>query len=298
MARAIRGDRGRSRSRAPADARPGETGRLPNFVVIGAQRSGTSYLALNLRNHPDVFMSKRKELDFFTDNYELGIDWYRRQFAGAEGKRAVGEATPQYMHFEPAIPRMAEVIPDARLIATLRNPVDRAYSHWLKERSWNRETLEFADAIAAEAARLRSGDLADSRYGYLHKGRYLSHLRRVREYFSPSSLLVVIFEEMKQDPVETHKRIFDFLGVDDSFVSPEIATKAQAYRTYRSKALHRAFGRLPRGKVRSTLQNMNFRHPEPPRLDPSLRARLLDDFAEDNAALAAWLGRDLDLWNH
>ena len=271
--------------------------RLPDFVVIGAQRSGTSYLALNLRQHPGIYMASRKELHFFTVHFDRGLDWYRRQFADAAPGQVAGEATPLYVYFGDAIERMARAIPDARLIVTLRNPVDRAYSHWLKERTRGREDLSFEEALAAEPERLRGGDIYDSRKAYADRGRYLPQLERVARLYPRSSLHVVIFEEMRAEPTATYQQIFSFLGVDDSFVSPNLATKAQAYRTLRSRSLHRALSKLPRGRARRSLQRLNYRRAPAPPMDPATRARLLEDYREQNAALASWLGRDLDRWD-
>ena len=102
---------------------------LPNFLIIGATRSGTSSLAYHLRGHPDVFFSRDKELHFFTDRYELGLDWYRHQFAGSDGCHAVGEGTATYLYEPVALERMAEVVPDAaahRRAAEPRRPGVRA----------------------------------------------------------------------------------------------------------------------------------------------------------------------------
>jgi hypothetical protein len=135
--------------------------RLPNFVIIGAPRSGTTSLAHSLSQHPEVFVTMQvKELHFFDTNFDRGLDWYRQQFSGADAAaaKAAGEATPTYMYDETAMSRMAETVPDARLIAILRNPVDRAYSHYWMNRSLDREDLLFPVAIETEAERLAGDD--------------------------------------------------------------------------------------------------------------------------------------------
>ena len=276
----------------------GAPGRLPNLVVVGAMRSATSYLAAKLRTHPDVFMSPTKELHYFNRWYDRGTEWYMRNFAGATDESIVGEATPEYMHARGAIRRIAEVVPDAKLIASLRNPVDRAYSHYLKERAWIWEPLDFAEAITVEPERLANAtEVRRDRYAYLDKGRYLTQLQRICEYFPRSSLLVVVFEDMRADPEGTFRTIFEFLGVDPSFIPPDLRTRVGSHKTLRSRRFHTALRRLPASPVRRGLEKMNIRTEAPPPMDPAIRARLLEEFAAPNAALAEWLGRDLDAWN-
>lgn len=105
---------------------------LPNFLIVGAARAGTTSLYYYLKQHPDVFMSPKKEIDFFDvdKNFEKGLDWYERYFEGYTGQKAIGEASPLYMYLEKVPKRIAKVIPDVKLIFILRNPVDRAYSHY------------------------------------------------------------------------------------------------------------------------------------------------------------------------
>src|SRR4051812_42429120 len=106
--------------------------RAPDFLIVGAAKAGTTSLAAYLAEHPDVFMARRKELHFFgrEKEYRRGWEWYCSHFEGAGDARAVGEATPDYMWRERAVERIAQDLPKARIIATLRHPVDRAYSHY------------------------------------------------------------------------------------------------------------------------------------------------------------------------
>src|ERR1051326_983405 len=116
--------------------------RLPTFLIIGAGRSGTTSLARYLGSHPHVFMARAKEMHFF-DSDSKTREWYRPRFAEARRQTAVGEATPNYLYEPAAIKRMAAIVPEARLIAILRDPVDRAYSHYWQNRSLGKETMTF-----------------------------------------------------------------------------------------------------------------------------------------------------------
>lgn len=272
---------------------------LPNFLIIGAMRSGTTSLVHYLRGLPEVFMSRKKEVHYFDQEFQRGPTWYSRWFAGANGQRAIGEATPAYMYCPEAPARMAQVIPGARLIAILRDPVDRAYSHYWHNRVRGKEHLEFADAIAAEPERLSSGPQGRSTYSYLDRGRYLAQLLNVCRYYPREALLVVLFEELRDLPVETFQAVSRFLGVDPSFVPSNVGEPTNYYAAFRSVAyrkLVRGMPFLPRW-ARTALKKLNVQHATYPRMAPALRARLRESFAQDNAALAAWLGRDLSAWN-
>ncbi|MGH2726565.1 MAG: sulfotransferase domain-containing protein, partial [Actinomycetota bacterium] len=122
---------------------------LPNFLILGAMKAGTTSLAYWLGEHPDVFLAPGKELFFFNvpQRWELGVDWYRSQFAGSEGKIARGEATPGYLGHPQAAERIAATLPDVRLIALLRHPADRAYSQYWHNRATGTETRTFARMV-------------------------------------------------------------------------------------------------------------------------------------------------------
>jgi len=278
---------------------------LPTFVIVGAGRSGSTALHRHLECHPEVFVSQPKELHFFTDNWGRGLAWYEEQFAGAAGARAVGEATPSYL-FEPEVPaRMASVIPQARLVAILRNPVDRAYSQYWRNRGEGRERLSFADAIAAEPERLATGrglrrGAHRRRFAYLARSRYLGQLQRLCEHFPRAHLLVLVFEaDLRDNPGHTYGAVCRFLGVDDGFVAAGLGAAVNRPVRYRSVTLHRAAHRLPPAmrSVASAVDRANRTPLAYPPLDPALRDRLAGDFAPEVDALAAWLGRDLSVWS-
>src|SRR4051812_9293771 len=125
-------------------------GVLPTFVVVGAMRSGTTALVRYLGAHPRVYVG-RKEVHFFDRHFDKGIDWYKSQFDAPSGVLAVGEGTPRYMFDPVAVQRMARVLPDAKLVVTIREPVARAYSHYLKNVARGVEKLAFDAAVAAES---------------------------------------------------------------------------------------------------------------------------------------------------
>src|SRR3954449_7353640 len=195
-------------------------GRLPNFLIVGAPKCGTTSMADWLREHPDVWVPPEKELAFF-DREERADDvaWYRACFAPARRESAVGEATPTYMTRRETIDRIAALLPDARLIDMLRDPVDRAYSHYWHwyERKGERRT--FAEIVDEELREERTGDVgrwAPARpqgYSYLAHGHYTRQLDWLEERFPPETVHVILFDDLQRDPVGVFKAACRFLGV-------------------------------------------------------------------------------------
>jgi hypothetical protein len=271
-------------------------GVLPTFLVIGAQKSATTSVIHYLGGHPDVF-ALRDEVHFFDRNYDRGIDWYRHLFAGGEEARAVGESTPEYMYLEEVPARLAQHVPTARLVAILRNPVDRAYSQYWHNRTRGAEPLGFEDALRAEEERLAGGDpVSRSRYSYVDRGRYLQQLQRVCEHFPGDLVRVELFEDLQRDRPGVVRSLFRFLGLEEGIVPEGIDRARNRFVSFRSQRLRKPIRRLP-GPLRRVAARLNIRYTEYPPLSPGVRARLLERFADDNRALASWLGRDLSLWD-
>ena len=267
------------------------TGRLPTFLIVGAQKSGTTLLAALLDAHPQA--SCALEPHFFRCNFDRGEGWYRSHFTGTTP--VVGEKTPEYLHHSEAPARMAAVVPEAKLIAILRDPVARAYSHYWHRRRTGRERASFEEAIEGDYN--ASGERVA---GYLDRGRYLEQLQRLHANFPSGSILVTLFEDLRDRPDETFARVCRFIGIDDSS-PPEKLPVANPYRDYRPEWLwrnmyrYRLWKRLPRSWA-SALGRWMTREREFAPLDPETRGRLAATFAPDNEALARWLGRDLSEW--
>lgn len=246
-------------------------------------------------------MSARKELHFFDDNWGRGLDWYQSHFAVGAHHQVRGEASPSYMYERDAAARIAATLPDARIIAIVRNPVDRAWSHYWLNRSGDREPQSFEAAVASEPARLSTGaglrpGAPRRRYAYLDRGRYLAQLQRLTMYYPPERVLVLVLElDLKDDPRGTMARIRRFLDLDGPGVTSDVSETVNHPVAFRSRTLARVSRRLPPPLARGVV-SMNEHPMRYPRLDGPLRDRLLAHFVEDNAALANWLGRDLPGW--
>jgi len=198
---------------------------LPDFLVLGAQKAGTTALYEYLRRHPQISGPSWKEVSFFDRHWARGESWYRGNFpnvARTRGKH-VGEASPSYV-FHPLAPRrVQEVVPEARLIVLVRNPVDRALSQYNHEVALGWEPLPFEEALDAEEERLRGEQermAADPRYfsrewwshTYKARGRYAEQLERWLAVFPREQLLVLPSDDLGSDPARAHAQVLEFLG--------------------------------------------------------------------------------------
>jgi len=175
---------------------------LPDFLICGAQKSGTTSLSNGLSNVPGVFLPD-KEIHFFTRNWDKGLDWYKNIFS--EKKDLLGEKSVSYMSFEEAAQRIKEIIPNAKLIFILREPVQRAYSHYWMAKRLGWETKDFKKAVYRKDK------------DYIQRGLYVQHLERFLEYFSKDQMLVLVFKDLKNNPEKVFSRIFYFLGIDHKY---------------------------------------------------------------------------------
>jgi hypothetical protein len=245
---------------------------LPDFLVLGAQKAGTTALYEYLRRHPQITGPSWKEVSFFDRHWARGESWYRGNFPNRARTRRklVGEASPSYV-FHPLAPqRVHELVPDARLIVLVRNPVDRALSQYNHEVALGREPLPFEEALDAEEERLRGEEErmeADPRYfsrewwshTYKARGRYAEQLERWLAVFPREQLLVLPSDDLGSDPAKAHAQVLEFLGAP-----------AQRLDSY------------PRVYERDY---------EP--MSPETRERLVAEFQEPNRRLFELLGRDL-----
>ena len=289
---------------------------LPNFVVIGAARCGTTSLYAYLREHPQIFMSPEKETDYFSlgdlppgevpdaaSKYRArSREEYERLFRGAGDARAVGEASPTYLFYSRSAARMQQLIPDAKLICILRDPIERAYSHYALSRKMGVELLpDFEAAVAAEnESWLRDRSM---RFTYVRASLYHDGLREFLVRFPRERILVLLFQDFAENPAGTMRSVYRFLGVDDRF-EPDVTVRHNRSLLPRSSLVREAFSR-PRRLRRLLQRNLPPRlvtrvgnlmmHP-PPGLEPSVRARMLPRFHEEIRRLETLLDRDLSAW--
>lgn len=269
---------------------------LPNFLIIGAPRSGTTWMEKNLRQHPDVFLPKTKELHFFDQNYNLGIAHYESYFQGAESKTAVGEATPDYLHGAYStndIPRLIHRhLPDVKLIVSLRNPIQRAYSRY-----WN------SKALYAHNRRLTFEEKLQDRPEFVAEGMYWDHLNRYLAVFPRDQILILFFDDLVSDPRGFLQRVYTFLNVD-----PKVQTGWESVRVNQATgrgnlARSRFFVfNLARVLTRMRMHGLAQRFRDWNSLDQPAMAvdtwrSLRKIYFEQNRKLEEFTGRDLSHWD-
>ncbi len=296
---------------------------MPNFLVIGARKAGTTSLYHYLDQHPDVFMSPVKEPNFFAIEGEKadyrGPDadtrinrWsvadpeeYQALFSGAGGAGAVGEASPAYLCNPDAPERIRRHVPEAKLIAILRDPAERAYSAYMHQVRDGRETLAFAEALDAEERRTNANWAPAWRYKA--EGFYQVCLSRYYELFGREQVRVYLYEDLGDDPRGVMRDVYRFLGVDASF-EPDTSRRHNPSGVPKNRLLMSVLKRpnplkaaarslLPRkarARLSSALQERNLS--EAPPLDPQARRRLVGLYQEDVLALQDLIGRDLSAW--
>ena len=190
----------------------------PSFFVVGAQKAGTTTLHDWLTELPDVRLPAIKETHFFSEDarYARGEGWYLSQFRGAGGAGAVaGEVDPEYLYAETAAGRLAAFAPEARVVAVLRDPLKRAWSHFQMTQARGLEPLGFAEALEAEAERLRTGGAhARMHFSYLDRGRYADHVERLQAALPAAAFEIVTFEALfhPETRLPTLERIVRFIG--------------------------------------------------------------------------------------
>ena len=287
-------ERRRARRRRPSG------GALPNLIVIGGLKCGTTSLHHYLSLHPDVAMSRPKELNFFVAelNSGLGRDWYASHFDPAASVR--GESSPHYTNrprFEGVAERMRSLLPDARLVYVVRDPIDRVLSHYLHNVAGGYDDRPLPEA------------LADERSAYWQRSRYAYQLEPYLDAFGPERVAVVSREELLRERRGTMRRVYEFAGVDPEFSSPEFerewetgAAKGsggfrlmdRAVRLPGLRALDRNFDRLPerlRWLVERIVHDPGAGAAAKPELPAELRGRMTAFFRPDVERLEALSGQ-------
>lgn len=281
---------------------------LPNLIVIGAQKCGTTSLHYYLSLHPQISMSSPKELDFFIEqrNWHLGLQWYESHFTGEA--RVYGESSPNYTNypFYRDVPdRMFAYVPEAKLIYILRNPIERIVSHYLHAVDLGNETRGLFDVLA---------DLDNNRY--VARSNYYLQLSQFLKYFPSSHILVLTQENLMLRRRETLREVFRFLDVNESFESPGFSrtlheSSRKRLKTRLGIVLWEHLAGLRRHVLSSSPYKYNMgvyrrferllflplsRRIERPVLDDKQRERVSEYLKEDIEMLREFTGTDFEEW--
>jgi hypothetical protein len=286
---------------------------LPNLFIVGAPKAGTTSLYAYLRRHPEVFMPERKEPHYFSDfvvdpafdNFNPPVRdaaKYQQLFVAGAGFRVIGEGSSSYLSDKCAAARIKNVVPAAKIIISLRNPVQRAFSHYLMERREGREVRSFKEALAADQSRSRKGWGISAQY--IELGLYADQVKRYLDLFGPENVLVVLFEDLKGDADTVMKEVARFLGIDpdlfpqaafDTVYNPFAVTRGTYARWILRFRPLRVWTRrwLPRSIRRTVRDRLLFRSAKKPKLESDAVRLLADRFTADLDRLERMLGRNL-----
>ncbi len=295
--------------------------RKPDFFVLGAAKAGTTSLYYYLNQHPDVYMSEPKEPFFFEAEYDKGLGYYwSKYFAGWHGEKAIGEARHRNLYLPYVASRIKESIPNAKLIVILRNPTDRAYSHWWHWYSNNEEPLPFENAIYEDLKRIEKGITFEGEEGtrlwcrhfdfktgknefrtYLDSGYYAQQLRRYLALFPESQIKIVFLEDLHHDPQRIVSELWGFLGVNPNYtlkdLTPQSISNTMAMKIARTVAkstkVHKIIPKQARKKMLMCLANIGKR----PEMNKITRLWLIDHYYQHNRELEKLVGRDLSHWD-
>ena len=287
---------------------------LPTFIIAGAAKCGTTSLWAYLNQHPDVYMSPRKELHFFDDDgeYAKGMAYYASAFAGHGRQPAIGEASPNYLNCFGVARRIKDNLPDVRLIFIFRDPVKRAYSNYWHAHAKGRPMPPFEKAIT------------DDRFPAIGaKSRYAPYLQPFFDLFPRERILCLLTEQLGAEPEAVLPRLFEHAGADPVFRPAQATKRHNPYKAPRFRTLQRvasamgpihtsnardpetglflfkrkrkAFPELRRN-VTIGLSKMNKRVSTYPPLDPGVASRIGETFREDNQRFAEMTGLDIEKW--
>jgi len=279
---------------------------LPNLIIVGGLKCGTTSIHHYLGLHPEIHMSKPKELNFFVEelNWDLGLDWYASRFDGRCPVR--GESSPHYTNlprFKGVPERIQRNCPDARLIYMVRDPIKRILSHWVHATGAGYETRELVST------------LSEPDTSYMHRSMYWMQLQPYLELFDREQIAIVTQEELQTEREETMRRAFAFAGVDETFTSEQFdrewekssAKQGDKYQFMEKaiklpglRSLDRNFDRLPES-MRWLVEKVVHDPEKPPAPKPKLPDDLFETvrgrFGADVAALRDFAGRELAGWH-
>lgn len=294
---------------------------LPDFIGIGAAKSGTTWLARNLGKHPEVYVPTRKEINAFAyhDFDSTCIKNYKKHFHSSSDFKVQGEFSTIYLQSKCAPLRIHELLPDIKLIVNLRNPVEQIYSHYwhLRRQNFHQDKLD-SRSVSIEQAMAEYPELLTE------PARYFKHLSRWRKYFSDQQFLVIFFDDIVRSPELVLKNAWSFLGIEcDEWLQQcngrfnAIERTGVSPRSGRFETLHSAlYGVLvrhiynplkkvvgPRNaaavkdglRLRQMMEGVFFRQGYPD-MPPDVRMHLRSEFAEDIEGLSRMTGRDLSTW--
>ena len=264
---------------------------LPDFILIGAARAGTTWISKNLGEHPEIFIPRKKELHFFDSQYPKGLEFYESFFRNVGTASAIGEATPAYLHVEPVAARIKEHLSDVKLIVSLRNPIDRLYSRYWNARGHYSENkgLSFEEKLKQKPA-------------FIAEGFYVDHLRRYLDLFPREQFLILLFDDLIADPAKFMARMYRYIGVSDDFASlllgHQMNASADQKLVVKSRSLFWAGKALRRVGCHNVARRLELKNvAKLPSMSSNTKGWLNDVYRDKNRQLEELIDRDLSHWS-
>lgn len=292
---------------------------IPNFFIAGCQKCATTTLHHALTQHPEIYLPQKKESKFFVVDewYARGIDYYASKFDLMKNEKAAGEVDPDYIYFEKALKRITIHfdLEKLKFIFIFRNPVERAFSHYLMTYRRGIETKSFAEAIACEQERIKTDFDSKMHFSYVDRGFYYKQLIPFREVLQPKQMLFLLTEDLKQDRNTALKKCFEFLDVDSDLTGRITSTNHHRASIPRSDFLLNEIVRkkdsLPKIFFRILIPNQDMRHKlrksilkanqtsnlQKVSLQKKERLQLIETYRDENQKFAELIHRDLDHWS-
>lgn len=296
----------------------------PNFIVAGPPKCSSTSLHYYLGQHPDIYTSKIKETRFFSLHYDKGMQYYESFFAGATTEKAIGETTPSYSFLPFVADHIRKHYPEMKLIFCFRNPVDRAYSSWRMQEGRGTETKSFREALSINQQQMADGhvslegdagerlwkkshekhkDDATRLRTYIQGGMYAAMLYAYEQRFPQEQIKVIFAEDLTQNPDETLADLFQFLGVDNSFIVPNKEVVNFHYSRSVNKFANKIFGVKGTQKMADAMPDFiknklkaSMREKQPQKLGMEDRQLVWELFKDDVTALEKKLNKDLSHW--
>ena len=298
---------------------------MPNFLIIGAPKAGTSSIYAYLKQHPDVYMSPVKEPHFFmVENEKVNLRGpgdqerfksaayqlkeYQNLFSGVTNEIAIGEASTTYLGSQNACKNIKKYVPDAKLIAILRNPVDAAYASFLHlVRDGNEPIADFSKALAAEPERIQSN--WGLIWRYQQRGLYYQQVKNYLDLFDQEQIKIYIYDDFKEKPELIIKDMFTFIGVDSNF-KIDVSLRHNVSGMPRNLTLNKLLAKenslktsvklfLPskiRGKLYNTVRSWNLNNFKKPEMTRAVRNQLIDSYRDNILSLQDLIQQDLSSW--
>lgn len=295
---------------------------LPNFIIAGGPKCGTTALWKYLNKHPEICLSEWKEPKFFTQcennlgnniikpgpnripNYHKGLDWYKKLFDCETNAKMIGEASTTYMSMPDSPFLIAKHIPDVKLIFVLRDPVHRMYSHYWHNFKRGIKLPKFEEMVASNHSGFKY---------YEYVSHYKQHLERYFSVFEPEQIKIILFDDLKNRSENVYSDLFDFLDVDTTFIPDNIENEVNPYTIPKFMMIERIIiktrfmkisQKIPKSLkkvlvyIREIVSSINREVGKYPEISPDLYKKLCPRFEEDICYLENKLNRSLEIWQN